>query len=188
MTLLVVGLVLFLGVHLVPAVPALRARWAARAGENRYRAAFSAVAGVGFVLIIVGYYLAPRGETLFAPWPAARAIAPMAMIVSLVLLAAANMNTHLRATLKHPMLLGVIIWAAVHLAANGDARSTLLFGSFLAYAVVDLASAVARGAVKRITPSLKYDVMAVGGGTALALAVMLVHRYLFGAPAVAWSL
>jgi hypothetical protein len=92
------------------------------------------------------------------------------------------MRGHLRRVVQHPMLLGLGIWATVHLLANGDLRGTVLFGAFLAYAAIDLVSAVQRGAVKTFLPEGKFDAMAIVGGTAVALVVMLLHRYLFGVP------
>jgi len=144
--------------------------------------------GPGLALIVIGYMTAPRGDQLFQPSGAARAIAPLAMIASFILLASANMRTHIRAVLRHPMLIGVGIWAGVHLLANGDARGTLLFGSFLAYVLIDLASAISRHAVKPFVPAAKYDAMAIAGGVALAVVVMLFHRMLLGVPAASWSL
>jgi len=67
-------------------------------------------------------------------------------------------------------------------------RGTVLFGAFLAFAVIDLVSAVQRGAVKAFVPEAKFDAMAVVGGTAVALVVMLLHRFLFGVPATGFSL
>ena len=188
MALLVAGLVLFFGIHLVPTAPALRARLVCASGENRYRGTFALVSALGLALIVIGYIVAPRGAQLFDPSPAARSIAPLVMVVSFVLLASANMKTHIRARLRHPMLIGIILWSTVHLCANGDARGTLLFGSFLTYSVVDLASAMGRGAVKPFVPTHKYDIMAIVGGIVAAFAVMLLHRVIFGAPAVWWSL
>ena len=188
MAILVTGLIVFLGIHLVPALPPLRAACAARLGENRYKGAFSIVSGIGLVLIVVGYAYAPRGEQLFAPSVGARHAAPLVVALSFVLLAAANMRGHLRRVLRHPMLIGIGLWSVTHLLANGHAKATLLFGAFLAYAVLDLGSAVTRGAVKTFTPQAKYDYMAVGGGIALALGVMWMHRLLFGVAPVPWSL
>src|SRR5207248_9694473 len=138
MTLLVAGLALFLGIHLLPVVPPLRDALQGRLGANGYRGAFTIASLAGVVLIVVGYRAAGRGEQLFAPMPAAVAIAPYAVTLSFVLFAAANMRTHIRKALRHPMLLGVLIWAAVHLCANGDTRGTVLFGAFLVWALVDL--------------------------------------------------
>ena len=64
----------------------------------------------------------------------------------------------------------------------------MLFGAFLAYAIVDLASAIGRGAVKSFEPMVKHDVIAVVGGIAVALAVMTFHRVLFGVPVVQFGL
>ena len=188
MPLLVIGLVLFLGIHMVPALPPMRAAFVAKLGEMRYKGAFSIVSGIGLVLIVLGYAYAPRGEQLFAPSIEARQAAPLAVMLAFVLLAAANMRSHLRHLLRHPMLLGIGIWALVHLLANGHAKATILFGAFLAYAALDLGSAVARGAVKNFAPQVKYDLMAAGGGVGLALLVMWMHRILFGVAPVAWSL
>ncbi len=188
MEILILGLVLFLGIHIVPAIPPLRAACATRLGENRYKGLFSIVSAIGLVLIVVGYAYAPRGAQLFAPSIGARHAAPLVVTLAFILLAAANMRSHIRRTLKHPMLIGVGLWALVHLLANGHAKATLLFGAFLAYAALDLGSAVARGAVKQFAPQRKYDFMAVGGGIALALLVMLFHRILFGVAALRWSL
>ncbi len=187
MTTLALGLVLFLGIHLLPTVPSTRGALAARLGDKRYRGVFSLISLAGLVLIVVGYRGAGPGAQLFAPIPAAIAIAPIAMTVSFILFAAANMRTHLRRALGHPMLIGTAIWAGVHLAANGDARGTLLFGSFLAYALVDLVSAVRRRAVKAYEPVVRQDVIAVVAGVVVTLAVMIFHRVLFGHAVVSFG-
>ncbi|HVL74981.1 MAG TPA: NnrU family protein [Noviherbaspirillum sp.] len=180
MTILVLGLVLFLGIHLVPTSPALRMQLAGRLGEHGYRGGFSAMAAIGLILIVVGYGIAPPGPQLFEPLHAARVWAPAAMVLSFILLAAANMRTHLRRVLRHPMLIGVGLWALVHLLANGSLRATILFGAFLAYVVLDFASATARHAVKTFSPAFSQDVIAVAAGTVLALLVMALHGWLFG--------
>ena len=180
MLLLVAGLVLFLGIHLVPVFPALRAGLVARWGEGRYKTLFSAVSGVGLALIVVGFALAPRQVPLFAPWPAAIAIAPAAIALALVLVAAGNLKGYIRQVVRHPMLAGTLIWSGVHLLANGDVASTLLFGAFFAWAAIDLVSAIARRAVKAFTPRLVHDAIALAGGAGAAFAFAYLHRILFG--------
>ncbi len=184
MTLLIVGLVLFLGPHLLPTVPRLRAALVARLGERRYKGAFALTSALGLVLIVIGFGRAPREPRLFAPSAAAIAVAPVAIPVAFVLFAAANMQSHIRRVLQHPMLLGVLLWAVVHLLANGDARGTVLFGAFVAYALIDLASAMHRHAVKPVAPQAKFDAIAIGAGVALALVFMAFHRPLFGVAVV----
>jgi uncharacterized membrane protein len=78
------------------------------------------------------------------------------------------------------MLIGTILWAGVHLLANGDVASTVLFGAFLAWASIDLVSAFARHAVKAFEPRIAHDVIAVVAGTGLALGFAFLHRVLFG--------
>lgn len=184
MTILVAGLALFFALHLVPAVPPLRAALVSRAGDRGYRLAFSLVSAAGLLMIVLGYAYAERGAQLFAPAAAARAIAPYAMTLAFILLASSHAPSHLRAAVKHPMLTGILIWSTVHLLANGDVRGTLLFGAFLAYALIDLVSVVQRGAVATFVPRARADVIAVVAGCVVALLVMTFHRVLFGVSAV----
>ena len=185
MTVMIAGLALFLGIHLVPTVPALRARLAARMGENPYRAVFSIISVTGLVLMVAGYRMAPDGAQLFAPLPAARAAAPIVVTLAFVLLASANMRTHIRRSVRHPMLIGVILWAAVHLLANGDTAGTVLFASILAWATIDLVSAMQRGAIKAFVPSWAHDAIAVSAGLALAWLTLRYHGVFFNTPPVA---
>lgn len=187
MTLLIAGLVLFFVAHLLPMAPAPRAALVAKWGERRYKAVFSAVSGLGLLVIVIGFASADRGAQWFAPLPAARAAAPYAMITVFILLAAANSPSHIRAAIKHPMLIAVLIWSVVHLLANGDARGTILFAAFAAYASVDLLSVLRRGAVTSFTPRPRADAIAVVAGTCIALLVMTFHRLLFGASVVSFG-
>ena len=188
LALLVTGLVVFLGMHLLPAASGIRGGLIARLGEKRYKTVFSLVSAVGLVLIVAGYAHSGDRTRVFAPLTAARHAAPFAMILSFILFAAANMRGNLRRRLGHPMLIGLLIWSAVHFLANGDRTGTVLFGAFFAYAAIDLVSAVRRHAVKVFEPVARHDVIAIVGGTAVALAVMTFHRLLFGVPVVPWAL
>jgi uncharacterized membrane protein len=188
MTILVFGLVLFLGIHLVPTLPSMRNRLLESYGEKRYKGMFSLISALGLALIVIGYSRAPAEPSWFNPFPGAIAIAPVAMVISFVLLAAANMRTHIHHAVGHPMLIGVGIWAVVHLLANGHAKATLLFGAFVAYTVIDIISATRRHAVKPFKPVARQDAIAVVVGILLALLVMTFHRQLFGVRTVAWGM
>lgn len=188
MRLLLAGLALFLGIHFVPAMPSVRGAVVAKYGERRYKGVFALVSAIGLALIVVGYIVTDDRTRVFAPFPAARAIAPYALSISFILFAAANMRGHLRHIVRHPMLLGLAIWATVHLLANGDRVGTVLFGAFLAFAAIDLVSAIGRGAVKDFVPEIKYDAIAVVGGIGIALVVMALHRVLFGVAVTGFSI
>ncbi|AIY41368.1 NnrU family protein [Collimonas arenae] len=157
------------------------------AGENRYKGMFAILSALGLILIIFGYARAPAEPRLFNSFIGAIHGAPLAMVISFILLAAANMKTHIRAWVKHPMLLGIGIWALVHLLANGHAKATVLFSAFLAYVVFDLISVIRRQTYKPFVPALKFDVIAVISGLLLALLVMTFHRQLMGVAVVPWG-
>jgi uncharacterized membrane protein len=182
--LMIVGLVLFLGVHLIPMAPRFRALLVARMGDNAYRGAFALVSAAGIVLIVIGYRMAPRDVQLFAASPAARTAAPVLVSLAFVLFAAANMRTHIRYAFGHPMLIGLMLWSGVHLAANGDLAGTILFGSFFIYSIVDLVSAIRRRTVKPFAPVWKHDTIAIVAGLLLAWIVIRFHGLVFGVPAV----
>lgn len=187
MSLLIAGLALFLGVHLVPAFPPARRAIAGQLGEARYKGVFSLLSALGLGLIVLGYAGSDQRDRLFAPVPAAIAIAKGAMTLSFILFAAANMRGYLRRLVGHPMLIGLLIWSSVHFLANGDRTGSVLFGAFFIYALVDLGSALARGTTKPFEPQAKFDLMAVVGGILVALAVMTGHRVLFGVPVVSFG-
>ena len=185
MTLLVVGLVLFFALHLIPSVVPLRAGLIARLGQGRYRGVFSLLAFASLVLIVWGFGRAPL-EPLYAVPGWGRQVAMFAVPVSIVLFAAANMPTHIRAMVRHPMLLGTLLWATAHLLSNGDLRSVVLFGSFAAFAVLDFVSVEARG--KRPStdkaPRLAMDGAAIVAGLVVAGLLTVFHGALFGVPII----
>jgi len=98
------------------------------------------------------------------------------------LLLAAYLPGRIKAAVKHPMLAAVKAWALAHLLVNGMLADVLLFGGFLAWAVLDRISAGKRPAVAQAAPgSPRNDVIAVVGGLALyAVFVVWAHAWLFG--------
>ena len=183
MTYLVLGLAVFFAIHLVPSAPRLRAHLVTRMGENPYKGVFSLVSLAGVVLLAWGFSKAPF-EPVYAPPTWGRHAAMLAVPVALILFAAANMPTHLRVAIRHPMMLGLALWAAAHLLANGDLRSIVLFGSFAGYAVVATVSAIARGKtlIGAKPPRWAMDAAAVVGGLVVAGVLMRFHAWLFGMP------
>jgi uncharacterized membrane protein len=188
MSLLILGLALFLGGHTIPAVPGLRAGLLARMGERPYRVAFSLVSAAGLALVVIGFARAPSEPRWFDPSLAAMHAARVVVPLAFVLIAAAHMKSHLRARLGHPMLIATLLWSAVHFLANGEERTSLLFGGFFIWTVLDLVSLSIRPAKPRDwTPAIRYDAMALAGGLILGLAVMALHRVFFGVAVVNWG-
>ncbi len=184
MFVLILGLILFLGIHSVRIVaPGWRdARFAAMG--NGWRGLYSLVSAVGLVLIVWGYSLAwPTSPVLYDPPLWTKHVAALLMVFALVALAVSQFpGGKLKKMLKHPMLLSVKIWAFAHLLANGELASILLFGGFLAWAVVDRISLKRRGDMgPAVAGPVVWDVVAVGVGIVVYLLfVSGLHLWLFG--------
>ncbi len=143
MIFLLLGLLLFLGIHSVRICAApWRIAQIARVGEGKWKGVFSLVSLVGFFLIVWGYGQA-RLEPLVLWNPAAwtRHVAAPLTFVAFVLIAAAYVpGTRIKAAIGHPMVAGVTVWAAAHLIANGMLADIVLFGGFMVWAIAAFAS------------------------------------------------
>lgn len=177
MSLLVLGLILFLGVHSTRIVAdGWRGRMLARVGEAPWKGAYSLLSLLGLVLIVWGYGAARHDPvTLWSPPPAMRHLAGLLTLAAFVGIAAAYVPRNaIRARLHHPMLLGVKAWALAHLLANGTLADVLLFGAFLAWAALAFRAARQRDRAQR--PAYPPG---TPGGTAAAIAVGLAVWALF---------
>lgn len=183
MTVLITGLTLFVALHLIPTVPPLRTGLVANLGETKYRAIFATLSFVGLALIIWGFSRA-EFQPVYQPLTWGRSLAFGLVPIAVILFAAANMPTHIRAFVRHPMLAGLFLWAVAHLIANGDLRSILLFGTLGVYSVVATASAIMRGKQpsEDKAPRWMMDVVAVVSGTVVAGLFAKFHGALFGMP------
>lgn len=186
MTLLILGLLLFFGVHLVRVVaPDFRQSMMDRMGVWGWKAVYSVPAIVGFVLLIIGYdQVRWTSAVLWQSPPWTRMVATLMMAPALVLLVAAYLPGKIRDGLRHPMLIAVVLWAVVHLLANGRVADVILFGSFLAWSLVVLASAWRRPWQPKAGPNGPvFDLVAVLVGVALWMALIRGgHALLFGMP------
>lgn len=174
---LIVGLVLFLGIHSVEIVsPTFRGNAVARIGEGAWKGIYSLLSIAGFVLLVWGYGVARQEPILlYAPPVWTRHLTALLMLPVFPLLLAAYLPGRIKAAVKHPMLVAIKTWALAHLIANGMLADVLLFGGFLVWAVADRISLKRR--VVRPTPGpppLKYnDLIAVVGGLALYVIFVL---------------
>ena len=147
MTLLICGLLIFLGVH---SVSIFADQWRndqiAKLGVLTWKLIYSLISIAGLVLMTVGYLEArPQPITIWSPPPWAWQITVYFSLVSLILIAAAYVpNNAIKLKLKDPMLVGVIVWALCHLTTIGSLAGILLFGSFLVWGILDLISCRAR--------------------------------------------
>lgn len=189
MTNLVLGLIIFIAVHSVRIVADdWRARTIARVGERAWKGVYTLVSLAGFALLVVGYGQA-RGVSpvLYDPPLFLRHVTALLMLLSLVLVMAAYVpGNHIKAAIGHPMLAGVKLWAFAHLLSNGRLADVVLFGTFLAWAVVDFICARRRDRAAgtiypRGTASRTTVTVIAGVGAWLAFALGL-HLWLIGVP------
>lgn len=185
MTLLLLGILIFLGIHSVSILaPAWRSATAARFGEPAWKSLYSVVALLGFVLLVLGYSAARQAPViLYVPPAGLRHIALLLMLPVFPLFLATYLPGRISRAARHPTLLAVKLWATAHLLANGMLADVLLFGTLLAWAVADRISMKRR--VARPLPAAalapRNDVFAVALGLVLyAVFLMGLHQMLFG--------
>ncbi len=187
---MILGLVLFLGVHTLTTQRELRARVIASTGVGGYKAGYAVASLLGLALIVWGFahYRATGWIDVWYPPKALKHIAMALMLPAVILVVAAYIRGRIYTTLKHPMLAGVKLWAAAHLLANGDLGGIILFGSFLAWAVFDRISLKRRtdpGAPPIPVGGWGNDLIAVAVGIVAYLALAFAfHPVVIGVPVV----
>ena len=188
LSILIVGLVVFLGSHLFVTKREARAAMIGQLGTAGYRIAFSVVSLIGLALMVYGFaqYRAHGWIDIWYPPAFTRHIAVLLMLFASIFLVATYIPSHIKTKLKHPMLAAIKTWALAHLIANGDLGSILLFGSFLAWGVIARIAAKRRGDTGPAAAprGFRNDVTVVVFGLALYVALGLYfHPYVIGVPA-----
>jgi uncharacterized membrane protein len=184
MALLILGLLLFCGIHLIPALaPAFRASWQGRLGERGYRGAVSLLLLGGVALMVFGWRSA-LPSSLYLPPPGLHAFALVLLVIAFLLLVVSVRPSRLRQWVRHPQLTGVLLWAIAHLLLNGDSRSLVLFGGLALWALVEIVAISRReGAwVKGATPGVSSEVINLAITAVVLVAVVHLHPYLAGMP------
>jgi uncharacterized membrane protein len=185
---MILGLVLFLGVHVFTTQREARARAIVSMGEGRYKIVYALVSAVGLALVVWGFahYRATEWIQIWTPPKSLRHLNELLMLPAVILIAAAYIRGRIFVTLKHPMLAGVKLWAFGHLLANGDLGGIILFGSFLAWAVYDRISLKRRtdpGAPPIPVGGIGNDIIAIAVGVVAYLALAFAfHPVVIGVP------
>ena len=187
MAILVLGLIIFLGLHSARIfAESGRERAIARLGEGPWKGTYSLLSAIGFVLIVWGFAEARHSASaLWTPPPGARHLTIALMLASMLLLAAYLFKqSHITAAVHHPMVWSVAVFGLAHLISNGSAADAVLFGAFFVWALADLASSYARDrrdGVVYPAPQWSATIGAVIVGIALwAVLAFWLHYRLFG--------
>ena len=187
---MIAGLALFIGAHVLTTLRDARAAAIARLGEGGYKIVYSLVSLAGIALAAWGFglYRATGWINVWHPPVALRYLALALMLPAVILVVASYVRGRIYTTLKHPMLAGVKLWAVLHLLSNGDLGSIILFGSILAWAVYDRISLKRRadpGAPPIPVDGLRNDVIAVVIGAIVYAALTYVfHPLVIGVPVI----
>ena len=188
MALLIVGILLFVGIHSVSIVDeGWRDRVVGRLGLGFWRGLHSVATLAGLAMIVIGYGLARRAPVLiYAPPLWTHWVVIVGMVPVFVLIFSAYLPGRIQAAMKHPVLVATKLWATVHLFANGSLADVVLFGSLLAWAVADRISLKRRAprSVPTLPRSPWNDAIAVIAGLGVYAAFVFgLHEWLIGVPA-----
>jgi uncharacterized membrane protein len=181
---LIIGLVVFIGSHVFVTRREARAALIARIGETPYKILFGLVSLLGLVLIVWGFaqYRTHGYIQVWVPPSWMRHVTGALVWPAIIFVTAAYIPGDIKRTLKHPLLVGVKLWAFAHLLANGDLGGIILFGSLLGWAVFDRITLKHRtdaGAPPIPVGGRRNDIIAIVVGTILYLALGLVFHPLF---------
>ncbi|MEP9376934.1 NnrU family protein [Aquabacter sp. CN5-332] len=186
MAMMLLGLVVFLGIHVVTSLRDFRATLIGKLGEGAYKGFYSLLAVSGLLLTAYGYALwrAAGPAVLWDPPLALRHLTLLLMVFACIAIVATYVPSHIRSRLKHPMLVAIKTWALAHLLANGDVASMTLFIAVLAWAVYDRISMKRRNPPPPVAPKgYGGNVLAVVGGLVLyGVLAFLFHPYVVGVP------
>ena len=181
MLLLALGVVLTAALHLVAAVPSLKARIKARVSDRAYGPLFGLASIVGIAVIVIGWR-ASGFVPVYDPPAWGRHANFVLTLIAFICLGIFLFRGSWRQTLRFPMAFAAIFWTIGHLLANGDLASIILFGGFLAYAVLHIFIGVGNGV--RPSPEARegHNLLSVFAGVALYGVMIQAHHALIGVP------
>ena len=182
MGLLLIGLLIWIFVHLMPSLQVnIKTKLLNTMGENGYKAVFSLFILSALALIVVGWRSMVPTQLYYLSG-SIRHLLLLLMPIAFILFAAANYPTRIKQYIRHPQLTGVFIWAIAHLLLNGDSRSLLLFTGLSIWAILEIIFINKRDGkwVKPDKPSWKTEVIGITISLSVMIIVIMLHPYIAG--------
>ena len=182
MTLLVLGVLLFAGLHLIKSLaPHLRAGLISKLGDGGYKGGFALLV-LGSVALIVLGWRSSIPQYVYSPLPALQHLAMTIILLAFLLMVVSSRPSRLRRVVRHPQLTGVVLWAGAHLLLNGDSRSLVLFGGLALWALVEIFAINRRDGVwiKDEAPGLGADMVNLVIAVVVVAVLVFIHPWLAG--------
>lgn len=179
MGVLIVGLIIFLGVHSTRVVGA-RSFIIAMMGEAFYAVIYSIISAVGLALVVYGFSLSHPSPSIWLPPEWTRTVSLVSVPVGITLVFSAYVPSHIRSLTRHPMTIGIALWSGSHLLANGELADIVMFGSFFVWSIVTLVRAYMRGGEFKTHGAFVADLIAIAVGLLVSVLLAFFHMQLFG--------
>jgi|TARA_B110000902_G_scaffold266976_1_gene357279 uncharacterized membrane protein len=180
MTMLVIGMVLFFGTHLIPNIAGIKAGLVSNFGEKLYLLAYTVLSLIGITLMFMGRSRADFELLWMAPgW--LQIVTMIIMFASLYCLLAMFMQTNLKKWLHHPMLTFMLLFGVGHMVSNGDVAALLFFGSlaiFSLFKIIRLSKRKPAAGFPAI--SIGKDFIILATTFVVYIGVIYIHPYLAG--------
>lgn len=179
---LVLGVLLWSGVHFIPSLaPGLKVKLSGSIGVKGYKGAF-ALSIVGSVFLIVIGWQAVGADAVYAPPEWAFPVTTLLMVLAFILFGAAKQPTRLKRIIRHPQLTGMAVWGVAHLLSNGDSRSIVLFGGLGIWAIIEMFLINAREGewVKPEAPSILVEIRGLLISVVIFVIAIFLHPYFAG--------
>jgi len=184
MTMLVLGVLIFAGAHLIPSLaPAVRGAWVGKLGENGYKGCFSLLLLIGMGLIVAGWR-STLPALIYMPVSGIQPLAIALLYAAFVLMAVSARPSRIKRVLRHPQLTGVLLWGIAHLILNGDNRSLVLFSGLALWALVEIIAINRReGAwVKPEAPPWSAELVTLLIAVVVISVIVFAHPWIAGVP------
>lgn len=181
MAVLCAGVILWMGVHLMPAMlPSNKKALVTKLGLKRYMLLFTLLIFTSVFLIVNGWQSATPEFLYHISF--ARHLTYLLVFVSIVFLVASKVKSKLGALVRHPQLMSIFFWSAGHLLVNGDSRSVVLFGGMLIWSVLEMLFINRRDGEwqKQPVQGFKGDILVLVVSVVIVAVLMFAHPFLAG--------
>ena len=182
MTLLIIGVLVWIGVHLIPALARpFRESLIDRFGNNAYRAIFALAIVASVAMIVLGWRATPE-EYLYVLPASAKTAGFVLICLSFLIIGSAHHPSSIKRFIRHPMLVGVAIWALSHLLTNGTTRALVLFGGIGLWSLIEIPLINKRDGAytKPEAPDFSEELKGLFFSAGILLIVLFLHPYFTG--------